>query len=135
LISHFRFSTSGFSENNNQPITTKDYIVIHNGIFSFYKLPFGLSDTAFFAKILQKRSKNLGKKDINEEKELIKKLLKSVNGSFSIFIYSKKTKKLYYIKNYLTSFSFCYNGLLGSTNSSRFPVLTQKVKADKLMEI
>lgn len=97
LMSHQRLSTSGFSFNNTHPHEGEHFILQHNGIFS------GLgdkekSDTRFYLEKLEsefKKSKNVIK--------AICETNKSVNGSYSIILFDKKTKKVYYYKNSVTS--------------------------------
>ena len=134
MICHFRLSTSGHGEVNTQPILKSEYIVIHNGIFQFKKLPMGMSDTRYFTKRLADASKKLNIRKASDEKRLIERTLDYAGGSYSVFIYSFRTRKLYYIKNGFSSFNKSFNGLLGSTMSARFPVIVESVKDDSIID-
>lgn len=125
LITHFRMSTSGRNiQDNTHPVISEDYLVIHNGVFGFDKLPAGKSDTRHFVDTLTEKSKFLGITTPKKEQKLIERILKQAGGYYSIFIYSWKTKKLYYYKDEKASFYWDVSGLLGSTRQIRFPVTT-----------
>ena len=135
MICHFRLATSGHSKKNTQPIIKDNYLVIHNGIFGFKSLPKKLSDTAYFTEILEKARKELKIKTVKQEKKMIDKVLKYAKGSYSLFIHSDFTGKLYYIKNNCTSFCQSYDNILGSTKESRLPLIYRNVIDNKLINI
>lgn len=135
MICHFRLSTSGYGLENTQPILKSNYLVIHNGIFNFPSLPKGFSDTKFFTKRLEDTAKKKKIKTEEEEKQAIVKVLEYAGGSYSMFIYSFRFKKLYYVKNDSTTFRTSYDGLLGSTNYNRFPVIFREEVENKLLVV
>ncbi len=122
MITHFRLSTSGHTHDNTQPILNGDYITIHNGIFAYKSEPAGYSDTRHFSELLKNESKKLQRITPKAEQKIIEKLLKEAGGYYSIFIYSFKTGQIYYYKSRYASFSWSYNGLMGATKESRFPI-------------
>jgi len=134
MICHFRLATSGYGGENTQPILKTDYLVIHNGIFSFYNIPKKMSDTKFFADKMEQMARKIGigEKDTKKENKLIGKMLKYAGGSYSMFIYSHITKRLYYVKNNSTSFFWSFDDILGSTREDRFPRFVKKAVENKL---
>lgn len=133
MITHFRMSTSGHSHDNTQPILNGDYITIHNGIFAYKSEPAGFSDTRYFSEQLKNESKKIAKITRKEEQKIIEKLLKKAGGSYSIFIYSFKTGQVYYYKSDYASFSWAYNGLMGATKSTRFPIKCHDAQRKELI--
>ncbi len=125
MVAHFRFATSGgVTTENTHPIVNGDYMVIHNGVFGYTKLPEGFSDTRYFTEVLKNVAKKLNIKKPRAEQKLIQQLLNEAGGYYSIFIYSWRTKTLYYYKSTSASFSHDQSGLLGATREIRFPVVT-----------
>lgn len=101
LASHQRMATSGYGENNIQPIPTKNLVLMHNGVFS------GLgdqkkSDTYYYLDLLdryyEKYNGNL--------KRAIKKTNSKVGGSYSILVYDRNTKQIFYYKEPYTDMYF-----------------------------
>jgi len=78
------------------------------------------SDTMLFTEKLEKTSN-------------IIKALEGFFGSYSMFIYSKKTKKLYYTKNESTNFAFKYDKdnqiVIGATREHIFNMMNIKIGA------
>jgi hypothetical protein len=135
MIAHFRMATSGHTHDNTQPILAGDYITIHNGIFSYSKMYKGYSDTRYFSEKLKEGSKKLRKVNKKTEQALIEKLLDEAGGSYSIFIYSFKTGQIYYYKSQWASFNWAYNGIMGSTKESRFPVRYQSAQRKEVVTL
>lgn len=93
MASHQRLATSGYSESNIHPQPTQNLILMHNGIFS------GLGDkdegdTAIYLKLLDAEYINSGEDII----EAIRKTNKQMYGSYSILVFERKTRKIYYYK-------------------------------------
>jgi len=125
MVAHFRFATSGgVTHENTHPIISGDYLVIHNGVFGYETLPPEMSDTRLFANVLHKTSKREKADTPKKEQRLIARLLKNAGGYYSVFVYSWKTKTLYYFKDTTASFSIDQSGLLGATRDARFPIVT-----------
>lgn len=119
LIMHFRNATIGRTEENTQPIVSGNFLVIHNGIFTGIG-NYDQSDTRVFTEKLDKefrKEKITGKK---AEKEFLDAYLLTVEGWYSMFIYSWQTEKLYYFRKD-ASFYSSFNNLLLSTKIARFP--------------
>lgn len=135
MIAHFRFSTSGHGETNTQPVLQGDYLVIHNGVLAFKEIRVGWSDTRQFAYLLNEKSKKVASMKPKKEKKMIEELLTKTGGSYSIFIYSFRTKQLYYMKNKSTSFGWAYGRILGSTKSARFPMYYEPEIEEEVVEI
>lgn len=97
LVTHQRFTTSGYGLNNIHPHESKNFMLQHNGIFS------GLgdkekSDTKYYLEKLEKSFSETG-----DLIKTIKLVNKDTSGSYSIILYEKATGKLYYYKNGSTS--------------------------------
>jgi glucosamine 6-phosphate synthetase-like amidotransferase/phosphosugar isomerase protein len=93
ICSHQRYATSGDDEQDVHPYDTKDFVLVHNGVFSGLGNK-GKSDTREFVEMLESNYESC-KKDIVKA---IQETTKEVTGSFSVFVYHKPTKKLYYFK-------------------------------------
>jgi len=134
VIGHNRFTTQGSSKNNdnNHPFESKNYLLVHNGVISndkdlrdtkeiFYK---GETDSIIILEYIQ-ALKNMGKTTV----EAIKKTAELLKGSFSVMLYDKVDKQIYYFKNSGTHFTFglVYKGdkriLVGSTDEKNFTEL------------
>ena len=141
MIAHFRLSTSGHGLENTQPITKGAYTVIHNGVFGYgiRELPKNVSDTAQFTKTLKRLIYKLSNKGLKitpeVEKKAIEQLTEKVGGSFSMFIHSEKTGKIYYIKSAFTSFCNSTDGFLGTTKSTRLPLLYNEPEPKKILQV
>ena len=106
VISHQRISTCGFTHRNTQPIGMDRYIIVHNGIFSDYsgmnKGKEDKSDTRMFLEELENHP--------SKDPEIaIKDLLNEQSGFYSVFIYDKVTKRIFYCRNpYADIFAYEY---------------------------
>lgn len=119
MIIHFRAKTKGTGQINTQPIDTKDFIVMHNGVFTGLGDE-NLSDTLNFIANMSELYSAGGVAPKNEEK-FISAYLEQTVGWWSMFIYSKKTKQLYYFRDG-AQFNKFADGILYSTKSERFPI-------------
>lgn len=131
MISHFRLATSGgVIHENTHPIINGDYLVIHNGVLGYSKLPAGYSDTRLFTSLLNEASKRLkGKITPKKEQKLINAILDVAGGYWSMYVYSFKTKQLYYFKEEYASYYHDASGYLCATRSARFPVYSKEAKS------
>ena len=121
MITHFRFATSGKNGKSTQPIIYGDYAVIHNGVFGQLG-DVDYSDTYQFTKMIHDKTRKMREVTEKKEKAAIKKVLAAINGSYSIFIYSWHTKRLYYFISPYASFNWYSNKMeLGATSTLRFP--------------
>ena len=124
MVAHFRFATSGgVTGENTHPIVCGEYLVIHNGVFGYENIPEGMSDTRLFCSILQSTAKRTKANTPAKEQKLIKRLLEAAGGYYSVFVYSFKTRTLFYFKSEFASFQHDQSGLRGSTKESRFPIV------------
>lgn len=112
IVSHQRRSTSGKNAKMSQPLETKNFILVHNGIFS------GLgnekeSDTYEYLMNLEEKYKSL-----QDTKAAIKQLNSETGGYYSVVIYNKKTKEFYYYKDTTSTMYFIKSNtwLVMSTN-------------------
>lgn len=97
LISHQRYTTSGLGLNNTHPHASKDFILMHNGVFSGV----GDDDKSDTGVYLDELQSNMDKtKDVLKAIRLTNK---SFGGSYSIVLYEKGTGVLYYYKNAMPS--------------------------------
>jgi len=122
IIIHFRLATSGNSFTNTQPIVEKNFLMIHNGVFHALGNKHA-SDTKEFINKLQTLYDIAHIKTKKEEKTFIKTFLELNDGYYSTFIYSMKTRQLYYFKKDASFYSFA-NNTMYSTKEMRFPIKT-----------
>lgn len=137
IVGHNRLATQGDknNNNNNHPFETEDFFLVHNGVISndhtlkkmkelFYV---GETDSIVILELIQALT-NKG----YSIKDTIKRTGELLEGSFSVLLYHKKDKKLYYFKNSKTSFSFTLitrgdkKLLFGSTDEQNFSLLYPK---------
>lgn len=136
IITHQRYSTSGFEVKYNHPFENKDFILVHNGIINQFKELDGSDTFGFFNKFVNKFN-NIKTHTSRECKivSILKKLFNTDDGSYSIIIYDKKTKVNYYFKN-TPEINFYINDniLFVTTNSNNkiFLSLLGNIKFKKL---
>ena len=136
LIGHNRYMTTTNNQHNknNHPFILNDFVLSHNGVinnedelkteFNFLKPV--TTDSFLILYLINhyfKISKN--KIRVNKIKDAIQKTTSKLNGSFSVFLYDKIDKNIFYFKNSKTEFKFCLidnKYLCGSTkqNNLRF---------------
>lgn len=112
VITHQRLSTSGFEIDFNHPFENKEFVMVHNGIINQFKRNEGSDTYGFWLSFNESMMPitSLNKSDRDDRiRKSIKKLFKDDSGSYSIFIYDKKTKQSYYFKNDSTSINFYKN--------------------------
>ena len=111
IITHQRLVASGPSPKYNQPFTSKEFVLVHNGVMEDF-IKGDASDTwGFFKKFLLEFEKSNMK---DREKRIInavKTILESAEGfcSYSIAILDKTTNYMYYFKNQLVKIHFYLN--------------------------
>lgn len=125
MIIHFRLATSGEGEINTQPILGNSLLVIHNGVFTGLGDK-NISDTHEFTANLETLYELANFKSKQAEAKFIEQFLNITEGWYSTFIYSKTSKQLYYFLN-RASFNSFANGLMYSTKTTRFPIVTEAV--------
>lgn len=131
LVSHQRISTSGKTEKNTQPFMDDNLVIVHNGIISYTETD-GKSDTfAVFEKLtkLFKEKIEINLDNLSREKLLIeslKEIFKEESGTWSIAVYDKIDKSLYYFKTLSTNIDFYKfkDFLYITTNSSNKDMLS-----------
>lgn len=106
IITHQRIATSGMKVKYTQPFSNKDFILAHNGVISEV-IKGDESDTySLFKNFVKLFNKSKGERN----KRIVDAITESINsisyGSYSIVIYDKKTKALYYFKNNNTFIHF-----------------------------
>ena len=120
IITHQRYSTSGFEIKYNHPFTNDNFVLVHNGVINNFLGKEG-SDTFGFWVQFNKSFNNIKGHFSREDKikKVIKELFKEDHGSYSILILDKKTKISYYFKNNGTDINFYENNnyLFITTNS------------------
>lgn len=127
MVVHFRYGTSGHViEENVHPIQSPKYMVLHNGVFGYERIPKGHNDSRYFTDIITFRSRQmkLRSHEFKREEKMLKKALANAGGYHSVFIYSFVTKQLYYFKSAKANFFWDSSGLLGATKPLRFPHTT-----------
>jgi len=130
LVGHNRYTTSGSQNDNfnNHPFNIEDFNLIHNGVLSNFeelKTKFNIqtkikTDSYVILWLINHYFKK--SKLTNRTEKMawaIQKTTLKIVGSYSVFVYDKIDKNLYYFKNSKTDFEFCLLDdriLLGSTN-------------------
>ena len=106
IITHQRWSTSGFDVKFNHPFHNENFVMVHNGIINQFlstdvQKKKGSDTYGFWLKFNEEFNK-LRKKDTRQDRivKVLKRLFLDDDGSYSILIYDKKTKISYYFKNY-----------------------------------
>lgn len=131
IVGHNRWATSGtVNKSNSHPFYNKRFIWVHNGMIqnkdelsTKYGVTYNV-DSELIGEILHKK--------LNKKEELEKTLIemfKEMQGSFSVFIFDKQTKKLYYVRHIMDFNIFLFRLLdnslriIGSTEETnlRFP--------------
>ena len=132
VIGHNRFGTKGIATiENTHPFETENFVFCHNGIISN----------------CDELEKEIGKVEVDSQAiglllekhksmafdEMIKEAAKKIEGYFSVFLYDKRSSKLYYFKHN-ANFDFAsveYNGkkyLYGFTDDEHFKDLFNTLK-------
>ena len=106
MLTHQRYSTSGKTEKYTQPFEDSHFVMAHNGVLSNY-VEGNKSDTfVVFAEFLKLFNKSKAKRETRIIKS-IETLFKDEHGTWSISLFDKETKTLYYFKDSSTSIA-CY---------------------------
>jgi predicted glutamine amidotransferase len=99
LLSHNRLSTIGKDKKlNSHPFSNKRFIWLHNGHISNYEI----LSKVYKIKNINVDSQIIGElllKECELEKNIVialKNTIEKLNGSFSVFVYDKITKRLFY---------------------------------------
>jgi len=106
ICSHQRWATSGNDEKDVHPFKTDNFVLVHNGVFSDLGNK-KKSDTRVFVEMLDKEYNKL--KGKNRMVKAIQNTTKQIRGGFSIFVYDRHTKKVYYFKENGTSMYYLEN--------------------------
>lgn len=112
---------------NNHPFTLGKFVMVHNGIIfnhkkirKKYKIKTEIeTDSYIFLYLIDFFFLRSNKeKRIDKVIEAIKKTAKIIDGTYSIVLYDKELKKMFYFRNYGARFTFCIvkKTLFGSTN-------------------
>lgn len=121
IITHQRWSTSGFEVKYNHPFVSENFVMVHNGIINQFLNGSGSDSSGFFVKLneeFKKITSHLSRED--KILRVLKTLFNKDIGSYSIFIYDRINKNSYYFKNSYTHIYFWYNdnGLFITTSNS-----------------
>ena len=109
ILSHQRFTTSGFNKKYIQPFESEDFVFMHNGVISEYDINKN-SDTFNLFNEFKKTFKSY--RSQNRESNIIKtikKIFDNLNGRWSITLLDKKTNLIYYFKEDSTNINFYKN--------------------------
>ena len=121
IMAHERFSTHGNTEEFIHPFSNDDFVLVHNGVLHSFVEKYGESDTFGFFKQFVRQFNEL-EKGTREDRiiQSIKLLLDDLDwGSYSIAIWDKKDRYLYYFKNYQTEINiFGHDDFLFITTNS-----------------
>ena len=130
IVGHNRFTTSGSEDKNfnNHPFEIDEFVLSHNGVLfndeelrKEFKIKSKIETDSFVILWLINHYFKKSKKNNRVKKmtDAIKRTTLKISGSYSVFVYDKEDKNLYYFKNSKTDFKFCLLGnslLIGSTN-------------------
>ena len=109
ILTHQRYTTSGFNKKYLQPFESEDFVFMHNGVINDYDIN-KASDTYNLFKEFKKTFKSY--KTQNRDKKIIKtikKIFDKLNGRWSITLLDKKTNLIYYFKEGNTNINFYKN--------------------------
>ena len=135
LVGHNRFATRGDKQKifNNHPFYLGDFTLVHNGIISNYadlkekfKLDNKVETDSFIIIYLINHFFKKGKNRVESIKKAIEETAELLQGSFSVFLFDKISKNLFYFKNNKTEFMFGLtedNLLIGTTDSRNLDYL------------
>ena len=116
----------------NHPFQLGDLVLVHNGGISNYfdlakrfNLKSDINTDSYIILFLIHKFFKESKLDNRRKKmvEAIQKTVKLIDGSYSVFVFDKVSKDLFYFKEPSTSFAFTVFGkrlLVGSTNKNNF---------------
>lgn len=102
ILTHQRLATSGKTEEYTQPFESEEFVLGHNGIFHKFSDKKHSDTFVFFQKFIEEFEKQEGERK-TKIKIALNNLLKEETGSYSIFLFDKVEKVLYYFKNSFTS--------------------------------
>lgn len=108
ILTHQRYATNGSIGKYTHPFESNDFVVGHNGILHNFVNERHSDTFVFFQNFIKEFEKQEGERK-TKIKNTLNNLLREENGSYSIFIFDKKEKILYYLKNQHTSISFYRN--------------------------
>ena len=119
IITHQRLSSSGFTAEFTHPFENNDFVFIHNGVMNSFIKETGTSDSFGF---FQEFIKEFNSRNGNREHDIVSSLKKLFSrkdcGWYSIAIYDKIARRLYYFKDDRTRISFFrHKGCLFITTS------------------
>lgn len=109
ILTHQRYTTSGFNKKYLQPFESEDFVFMHNGVITDYDIN-KASDTYNLFKEFKKTFKSY--KTQNRDQKIIKtikKIFDKLNGRWSITLLDKKTNLIYYFKEDNTNINFYKN--------------------------
>lgn len=137
IFGHNRWKTKGDEKDNknNHPFKTEHFIVVHNGCISNdeeLKKKFNFTyDVETDSYIIIALLEYFYKKQKNKDKlnKVIKKTAEELLGSFSVLVYHRQSKRLFYFKDYGTEFTF---GLIKTSKGDVLIGTTGKKNIDKL---
>jgi glucosamine 6-phosphate synthetase-like amidotransferase/phosphosugar isomerase protein len=130
IVGHNRFTTQGSESKNgnNHPFELNGFSLVHNGILEDDKKvrkKFGIkskiqTDSYTILWLINKFYHESAKTKTHKKMvEAIQKTCKELEGYYSVFVFDKETKDLYYFRNDRADFQFCLiddNIILGSTD-------------------
>lgn len=105
IITHQRLATSGFSKAYHHPFESERWIFAHNGVVMQYAKDKHSDSAGLFTTLRSEFTKAKGN---TEERTIaaIKAVFNDLNGSWSVVLYNKKKRVLYYWKNSSTRITF-----------------------------
>lgn len=108
IITHQRFSTSGYSEKYIQPLMSDEFVLVHNGVMDDFVRGSGSDSWGFFRDFTSEFKKSNIKDREKRIVSVIKDLIENTKGycSYSIAILDRASSSLYYFKNHLTEIHF-----------------------------
>ncbi|MCH7534156.1 MAG: hypothetical protein IH948_00120 [Bacteroidetes bacterium] len=110
IITHQRIATSGKESKYIQPFQNKEFILIHNGVITEMEEDNHSDTYVFFKKFIKyfntSTKTTRDQKIVDSIKETVDPL---TTGSYSIAIYDKTTKNLYYFRNYYAAINLYMN--------------------------
>jgi hypothetical protein len=107
IISHQRLSSSGFTAEFTHPFENNDFVFVHNGVMNSFIKEHGTSDSfGFFEQFVKEFNSRNGSRERDIVGALRKLFSRQDCGWYSIAIYDKITRRLYYFKDDRTRINF-----------------------------
>jgi glucosamine 6-phosphate synthetase-like amidotransferase/phosphosugar isomerase protein len=136
VITHQRYSTSGFEVQYNHPFQSKEFVLVHNGVINQFLNGSGSDSSGFFNKFVAQFDSIHS--HLSRQQKIIyvlKNLFRQDSGSYSILIYDKKSRCSYYFRNSPAINFYKNNDYLFITTESENSTFLTMISDEKFVEL